>query len=239
MSRSARQAGPLGRLFAWLGGAFFATSLLYFLYAYFVRFSGMAPAGADALAPLAVDTALFTAFALHHSVLARLGAKRVVERVVTPALERSVYVWGSSALFLACCHWWQELPGVVYRLPGMLHPLGWLMQAVGLWVILRAARTLDALDLAGIRQAAGHHTATALQTDGVYGRVRHPLYLGWALLTFGAPDMTATRFWFASISTFYLIVAIPIEERSLVREFGDAYRAYRRQVRWRMLPWIY
>jgi protein-S-isoprenylcysteine O-methyltransferase Ste14 len=69
--------------------------------------------------------------------------------------------------------------------------------------------------------------------------VRHPIYLGWVLMTFGAPEMTATRFSFAAISTAYLIVAVPFEERSLVRTFGDAYREYRARVRWRMVPGLY
>ena len=51
--------------------------------------------------------------------------------------------------------------------------------------------------------------------------------------------MTATRLTFAVISTAYLALAIPWEERSLVRTFGPAYTAYQTQVRWRMLPGLY
>ena len=51
--------------------------------------------------------------------------------------------------------------------------------------------------------------------------------------------MTSTRLLFAVISVAYLVVAIPFEERSLVAHFGSPYEAYRRQVRWRMLPGIY
>jgi protein-S-isoprenylcysteine O-methyltransferase Ste14 len=51
--------------------------------------------------------------------------------------------------------------------------------------------------------------------------------------------MTLTRFSFAVISTAYLALAIPFEERSLVEVFGEEYDAYSRRVRWRMLPGIY
>ena len=44
---------------------------------------------------------------------------------------------------------------------------------------------------------------------------------------------------FAAITTLYLVVAIPLEERSLRRAFGDDYIRYAREVRWRMLPFIY
>ena len=44
---------------------------------------------------------------------------------------------------------------------------------------------------------------------------------------------------FAALTSLYLAIAIPWEERSLVAAFGDAYRRYQRQVRWRMIPFIY
>ena len=51
--------------------------------------------------------------------------------------------------------------------------------------------------------------------------------------------MTMTRLTFAVVSTAYLGMAIPLEERGLIRVFGDDYRRYQRQVRWRMLPGVY
>ncbi|HXE79309.1 MAG TPA: isoprenylcysteine carboxylmethyltransferase family protein [Vicinamibacterales bacterium] len=238
MRPPAPRAGLLGRLFAWLGGAFFAVSLLYFLYVYFVRFGRIAATGSAAEA-LAVNAGLFAVFALHHSALARSGARRLVERLTGPELERAAYVWIASALFLFCCAAWRDVPGVVYRLPSVLHPAGWLVQAAGLGMTVAASRRLDALELAGIRQAIGGRRDVPLQTEGLYGLVRHPVYLAWVLLVFGAPQMTATRFSFACLSTAYLVIAIPFEERSLRRLYGDAYREYQRHVRWRMIPGLY
>jgi protein-S-isoprenylcysteine O-methyltransferase Ste14 len=73
----------------------------------------------------------------------------------------------------------------------------------------------------------------------MYRLVRHPLYLAWALLVFGTPTLTGTRAVFAVVSTAYLALAIPFEERGLLAAFGSDYRAYQRQVRWRMIPGIY
>ena len=74
---------------------------------------------------------------------------------------------------------------------------------------------------------------------GPYRWVRHPLYLGWVLMVFGAAHMTGDRLAFAAITTAYLVVAIPWEERSLRQSFGDEYARYMRDVRWRMIPFIY
>jgi methanethiol S-methyltransferase len=65
------------------------------------------------------------------------------------------------------------------------------------------------------------------------------LYLGWILLVFGAPRMTGDRMLFAVVTTAYLVVAIPWEERSLAGSFGDAYARYKQAVRWRLIPFIY
>ena len=54
-----------------------------------------------------------------------------------------------------------------------------------------------------------------------------------------ATPMTMTRLTFAAISCAYLLLAIPLEEGTLRRTAGDAYRQYERQVPWRLLPGFY
>lgn len=225
-------------LVSWLGGALFVGSLGYFAWTYFVGF-GHPPASGAAAAPLAVDVVLFSVFALHHSVLARSNAKRWLTRRVPAYLERTLYVWVASLLFIGVCAWWQELPGRAYRHTGMAALPHWLMVLAGVAVMARATSVIDPLDLAGIRQASRATAGGGFRLAGPYRFVRHPIYLGWVLIVFGVPDMTTTRLAFAAISTAYLVVAIPIEERSLVEEFGEPYRAYQRAVRWRLIPLVW
>jgi methanethiol S-methyltransferase len=247
------RAGPVGPprsehglatvVLAWSGAAVFAGSLVYFLYAYLVRFGHPAPPGPVAR-PIAINLLLFTLFAAHHSVLARTGIKRRLHLRVRPAIERSLYTWTASLLFLAACVWWQPIPGVIYSIPQPWALAGYAVQAAGIALTLVGAAGVDALDLAGVRPALLARSGrsprhVALKTAGVYGFVRHPLYFAWMLFVFGAPAMTATRASFAAISTAYLALAIPWEERSLVEVFGNEYQTYRRNVRWRMIPFLY
>ena len=51
--------------------------------------------------------------------------------------------------------------------------------------------------------------------------------------------MTAGRALFAVVSSLYLILAIPLEERSLVQEHGNEYRQYQRLVRWKLIPGVW
>lgn len=229
----------LAAAFAWGGAILFVASLLYFLYAYLVRF-GSAVSPGSRFVPIAIDVGLFSVFALHHSLFARTPLKAAVRRAIPPFLERSLYTWAASVLFLFLCWSWQPVPGELYRLHEPWRGVAYAVQAAGILLVFFGSRALDVLDLAGLRPVMRARTEhVPLSTTGVYGLVRHPLYLGWALLVLGVPDMTATRAVFAIVSTAYVAVAIPWEERGLIDTFGPAYEAYRRKVRWRMMPGVY
>lgn len=247
---------------AWCGAALFLASLAYFAYFYLVRLGqSVDVAAADIPRAVAVNIGLFSAFALHHSVFARSGAKAWLLRHVPPGSERACYVWLASLLFLAVCLLWQPLPGVAWQATG---PARWPLlglQFGGMVLTLQSAARIDIWDLSGVRQARTARTAgssapaaaapdvsapprsatpsSALEVGGPYRWLRHPIYLGWVLLVFGAPTMTTGRLLFATISTLYLVIAIPFEERSLLTEFGPAYGSYQQQVRWRLIPGVW
>ena len=273
---------------AWGGAALFLASLSYFAYFYLVQLGTPVPlAAAEAPRAILINTVLFSAFALHHSAFARTGTKAWIARRLPAGLERSLYVWVASLLFLTVCLLWQPLPGMAWQASG---PLRWLLRALqlgGLVLTLKSAARIDIWELAGVRQAAsvpsmpmvtsgptvpeepkvpGVPTVpevpsvpsvpsvagvsvpavapsaaehAPLTISGPYRWLRHPIYLGWVMFVFAAPTMTSGRLLFATISTLYLIVAIPFEERSLTSEFGPAYREYQRKVRWRLVPGVW
>lgn len=225
--------------FVWIGALIFVVSLASFavVYGYLLRIP--APATDEPAWPaVLINVGLFTAFALHHSVMARTGAKAWITRHVPADLERSFYVWVASLLFLAVCWWWQPLPGVAWSVSGPSRWLTYSVQLAGLVLTERSARIVGIWELAGVRQAR-QEAPVEFKATGPFGLVRHPIYFGWVLLVFGVPDMTYSRLLFAVISTAYLVAAIPWEEASLVEAFGEKYRAYQRQVRSRLLPGIW
>jgi protein-S-isoprenylcysteine O-methyltransferase Ste14 len=239
---------------AWGGAGVFLASLGYCSWFYLVRLREPEVAAGSTATAVTIDVALFSVFALHHSIFARSGARAWVAARLPSGLERSCYVWIASLLLLAVCLLWQPLAGVAWEATGVTRWLLYGVQLCGLLLTLRSASRIDIWELAGVRQAhitevqsteVASPSATVLeaspmlQTDGAYRWVRHPIYFGWVLMVFGAPAMTASRLLFAAISTLYLIVAIPFEERSLGEEFGPAYRDYQRKVRWRLVPGIW
>jgi methanethiol S-methyltransferase len=229
-----------------LGGLlFFIEALLYFAYRYAVVFGREVPGTINPRA-IVVDVTLFTVFALHHSLFARDTIRKRITRTVG-VLERSTYVWIASALFIAVCAWWQPIARNVWRIDESAGV--WLLRAaqlVGVWLTLHSALMIDFLELAGLRQVddAGRIVSdpadrTPFKTSGPYGWVRHPIYSGWFLMVFAVPTMTTTRFVFAVTSSLYLLIAIPLEERSLRSSSAGAYEQYMKQVRWKLLPHVF
>lgn len=225
------------QLFRWSGALVFLLSLLLMPVLYLFRWDQPAPDDSPATADAIANVTLFTIFALHHSIMARTGAKRWITRIVSPDLERSVYVWIASLLFIAVCAMWRPLPGGIWQMRGPGAML-YIVQLLGAVLTLVAARIVGIWELAGVKQP-DLTQPIEFRADGPFGIVRHPIYLGWVLMVFATPIMTTTRLLFAVVSTAYLVAAIPLEERLLIENFGDKYRAYQQHMRWRLLPYIW
>ncbi len=123
--------------------------------------------------------------------------------------------------------------------------LRWLMhgiQLVGLVFGSLAFRYLDAWEFVGAKQlwryftrheVAGNIeglTHKDLVTRGVYGIVRHPLYLaGLVLFTFN-PLLTINSLTVTIFADAYFLYGMFIEEKRFLMIFGVQYREYRKRV---------
>src|SRR5687768_8560155 len=139
------------RLFAWTGALLFLLSLLSFGFVYGWRLRVPAPDTGSAIRDAVDNVVLFTLFALHHSIMARTGAKAWITRLVPRDLERSVYVWIASLLFLAVCWMWQPLPGLIWQTRGPGVAL-YVAQLFGVALTLKAAQIVGIWELAGVTQ---------------------------------------------------------------------------------------
>jgi protein-S-isoprenylcysteine O-methyltransferase Ste14 len=230
-------------LFVWCGGTLFVSSIAFCAYTYFNRWSEVAPHGG--WTALLVNSMLVAAFAAHHSVFARDSTKRWITRFVRERLVRSVYVWAAALLLFAVCGFWMPIGGEIYGARGWPAVLLTAVQLAGVLFIARSVVNIDPLDLSGIRQVRSRadrvdiRPPERLQVVGPYRFVRHPLYFGWVLVVFGTPHLTGDRLAFAVLTTLYLVIAIPWEERSLTAVFGRDYDRYKEEVPWRLVPYVY
>jgi protein-S-isoprenylcysteine O-methyltransferase Ste14 len=232
----------MGRIGVFLFGvASYVLFLAVFLYA--IGFIGgfVTPTSLDG-APtrplwqaLAIDLGLLSVFALQHSGMARPGFKRWWVRIVPPSAERSAYVLLTCLALIALFALWQPIGGVIWEaksawalaIPISLYAIGWAL-------LLYSTFLIDHFDLFGLKQVwlqlrRAPYAGPAFHQPALYKLVRHPLYVGWLLIFWSAPKMTAAHLLFAVVTTLYILAAIQLEERDLIAEFGDDYRDYKRR----------
>ena len=229
------------RACAWGGAAAFAASLLYFLFSYDVTFARTIE-GPASLGSITWDVLLFSIFALHHSAFARSGIRDSIQRR-WPTLERSLYVWIASVLFVVTCTFWRPVAGDVWKIYDAPAVALRLLHLGGIVLAVASAVAIDIWELSGVKQITNAGSKdpayTEFRATGPYGLVRHPIYLGWFLMVFAVPHMTMTRLVFAVASSLYVLIAIPFEERSLLASTAGAYERYKEKVRFRLVPGIY
>jgi protein-S-isoprenylcysteine O-methyltransferase Ste14 len=231
------------RIFIFLYGiASYAAFLVTILYA--IGFVGnlwvpksIDTGGAGSLVEaLVIDALLLAAFALQHSVMARPAFKRWWTRVVPHESERSTYVLASSLALLLMFWQWQPIAAPVWHVENgagriALAGVFWL----GWGVVFFSTFLINHFNLFGLQQVFAQLRRRDLpdaefRTPVLYKLVRHPIMLGFLLAFWGTPDMTAGHLLFAAMTTGYILVALQLEERDLIKLFGLAYEEYRRRV---------
>ncbi len=183
---------------------------------------------------VATDLALLVLFAVQHSGMARPAFKRWLTRFIPPAAERATYVVLSSAALLLLFALWRPLGGVVWEATGFARTALYAVFAAGWVVVLVTTFLIDHFDLFGLRQVIRYARGRAYPegrfvTPGPYRVVRHPLYVGWLMVFWAAPTMTAAHLLFAAVTTAYILAAIRWEERDLTAALPE-YEAYRQRV---------
>jgi methanethiol S-methyltransferase len=108
--------------------------------------------------------------------------------------------------------------------------------SLGGWVLVFTSTFLiNHFELFGLHQALNNLVGRAMpearfRTPMLYKLVRHPLYLGFIIAFWVAPVMTVGHALFAAVTTAYILVGIALEERDLVKQYGNDYRRYRERV---------
>ncbi len=191
----------------------------------------------------------WAAFAVFHSLTVSDGYERLARRAMG---DRAFEVWHRLLFTAYSCVAFVVLLLYLNTVPDapLFQLEGWPRIACRAVQLCGAAFLLwtpwDLKEFVGLRQwqrrrdpspAPGRNDR--LFTGKAYAVVRHPLYLGISAILAASPAQSRNSLVSTAMVVLYFYVGTFLEERRLVRRFGDEYRAYRERVP-RFLPigWV-
>jgi len=183
---------------------------------------------------LLVDVGLVALFGAQHAVMARPRFKQWWTRIIPPAAERTTFVLIATALSALLMWQWRPMPTVIWdvQLPAARMAI-YGVCLLGIVLVFLSSFLIDHFDLFGLRQVFLHlrrrpYTHGPFVVRWLYRFIRHPLMTGFLLAFWATPTMTLGHLVFAEAFTIYILIGTRMEERDLVAQHGESYRAYQR-----------
>jgi len=206
----------------------------------------------DPLYPMIDIILIFLAFALIHSITVASWFKDLCLRFFGDTFMRVWYRFlytsvSGITVYIAVSLIARVPDRVLWVAPLWLLWLLHGVQIAGFLFGVQAFQYLDKWEFLGFRQVwrylAGKEVAGNVEglkqkdlvTAGVYGIVRHPLYVAGIIIFTFSPRITVNGLMITVLADLYFIFGMLIEERRFLKIFGDQYREYMKTVP-RMVP---
>jgi protein-S-isoprenylcysteine O-methyltransferase Ste14 len=118
-------------------------------------------------------------------------------------------------------------PIILFESKGFIRYLSLMLATFGIIVISRAFREYRFISFIGLQVEASE-----FKRAGILRYVRHPIYSGTILIVIGFFLFIPTLATFLSVICvlIYLPIGIYFEEEKLIRQFGEQYRSYKKEV---------
>jgi len=198
---------------------------------------------------------IFLAFALIHSITVASWFKDLYRRVFGETFMgvwyRFLYTTVSGITTAAAIYFISQVPDrVLWQGPLWFRLVMHVIQIAGFVFGAQAFRYLDTWEFMGFRQVwrylARNEVAGSLEgltekelvTTGVYGIVRHPLYVAGIIIFTFSPHITVNGLTITILADLYFVFGMLIEERRFLKIFGEQYREYMKKVP-RMVPRLF
>lgn len=195
---------------------------------------------------------VFLIFVFIHSITVARWFKHFCKRALGDTFMRVWYrflynfvsfITGAIAVYLI----WQVPDRVLWEGPVWFRWTLHLIQLAGLAFGALAFEYLNMREFMGFTQVwryltrgevAGDMeglTGKELVTTGVYGIVRHPMYLAGIVIFSFNPNITVNSLLITVLADLYFLFGVFIEERRFLTIFGEEYRTYMQHVP-RLIP---
>ena len=184
---------------------------------------------------LVFDAGISLLFFAQHTIMIRQSFRRLAERFIPEAYGSAVYSISSGAALAAVIILWQGSETVIASAEGpfrIVLRVAFFLSMMGFFWVFRTMKHIDAFGVARIKSGLKkrHPREMPFVVAGAYRIVRHPLYFLNLTAIWAYPDITADRLVFNVLWTIWIVVGTLLEEKDLVREFGNEYLDYQRDV---------
>lgn len=188
---------------------------------------------------LLANSMLLLQFPIVHSWLLSVPGRKWTARWVPLGLGRELSTTtfatlASIQLLVVFLLWspsgvtWLRLHGVAGWVMTVLYAAAWLLVGVAMWDAGLALQT-GFLGWGAVVRGRRPEYKTFPQ-GGTYRLSRQPIYLAYSLMLWTGPVWTLDRVALALLWTAYCMLGPMLKERRYLKYYGDAYRAYQRQV---------
>ncbi len=186
-------------------------------------------------ARLVWDSMLCLLFFVQHSGMVRRSAKERMARYAPAIYHPALYSIASGLVLLALILLWQPASQFLWHLHGAGRWLSVCIAAAAIAGFMWGTRALGEFDPFGIVPLKGILGGACpppvpFVARGPYRYVRHPLYAFMLVLIWSTPRLSTDQLLFNVLWTMWIILGTRFEERDLLRDFGDTYRAYQLSV---------
>ena len=177
-----------------------------------------------------------------HSILASLWAKEKSQHLFgihSQRWYRLVYNLFAILSFLPVLILIRFLPDhnlYTISLPWLVISL--LIQGLAALVLIAGLRQTGLSSFLGLQQIflTPPPPPSIMITSGLYRYVRHPLYTAGLIFIWLVPKMTLNLLVLNIGLTLYILIGAVVEERKLVKEFGEAFQLYKHETPM-LIPW--
>ncbi len=186
-------------------------------------------------ARLVWDSLLCLVFFVQHSGMVRRSAKERMAKYMPGIYPPALYSIASGLALLALIFLWQPASQFLWHLHGAGRWLSVCIAVAAIAGFIWGTRALGQFDPFGtlpLKAALGGACPPPVPfvARGPYRYVRHPLYFFMLVLIWSTPRLSTDQLLFNVLWTIWIIIGTRLEERDLIRDFGDTYRKYQLSV---------
>ena len=184
---------------------------------------------------LVLNTFLSLLFFLQHSSMVRKSFRQYLGNYFSSHYQGAIYTIASGLTLLVFVMFWQGSDIILLQAHGLTADIMrslYVLSLFGMCWAMWALRSADIFSLDPIIKNLNNKPCSPklFVVRGPYCLVRHPLYFFMIVLFWSYPILTTERLLFNTLWTIWVVIGTILEERDLVEDIGDDYRAYQKKV---------